>query len=86
MGIIGPAIRTNIYNRKNPPRKCISIFIPSYEMGENEHCENHLKYIIRSNDRKKERKEGKEGISIELKIELAEGNAEGKGECASLLL
>lgn len=86
MGIIGPAIRTNIYNRKNPPRKCISIFIPSYEMGENEDYENHLKYIIRWNDRKKERKGGKEGISIELKIELAEGNAEGKGECASLLL
>lgn len=86
MGIIGPAIRTNIYNRKNPPRKCISIFIPSYEMGENKDYENHLKYIVRSNDRKKERKGGKEGISIELKIELAEGNAEGKGECASLLL
>lgn len=56
MGIIGPAIRTNIYNRKNPPRKCISIFIPSYEMGENEDCENHLKYInIRSNERKNEK-------------------------------
>lgn len=54
--------------------------------GENKDYENHLKYIIRSNDRKKERKGGKEGISIELKIELAEGNAEGKGECASLLL
>lgn len=73
MGIIGPAIRTNIYNRKNPPRKCISIFIPSYEMGENEDYENHLKYIVRSNDRKKERKGGKEGISIENRI--------GRGEC-----
>lgn len=54
-------------------------------MGENEDYENHLKYIIRSNGRKNE-KGGKEGISIELKIELAEGNAKGKGECASLLL
>lgn len=55
MRIIGPAIRTNIYNRKNPPRKCISIFIPFYEMGENEDYENHLKYIIRSNERKNEK-------------------------------
>lgn len=55
MGIIGPAIRTNIYNRKNPPRKCISIFIPFYEMGENEDYENHLKYIVRSNGRKNEK-------------------------------
>lgn len=55
MGIIGPAIRTNIYNKKNPLRKCISIFIPSYEMGENEDYENHLKYIIRSNERKNEK-------------------------------